>query len=136
MNRVVLDASVLAKAFAAESERHADQAIALLDSWEAGAVEFVAPELLMLEVMNVAARKWHLDEPVLHVLAQAIDELAIDIRRVDPSKLAHWSAQELTAYDAAYVAVAESAGVPLITDDEQVLRIARDVAVPLATFTP
>ena len=46
--------------------------------------------------------------------------------------MARWAANGLTAYDAAYVAVAEHAGAQLITDDEQIVAIAPGVATALS----
>lgn len=48
------------------------------------------------------------------------------LRRVDPITKAR------TAYDGAYVAVAEAVGTQLITDDHLILEIAKAVAHPLA----
>jgi predicted nucleic acid-binding protein len=48
-----------------------------------------------------------------------------------PVGVARWAANGLTAYDAAYVVVAEQAGVKLITDDEQIVASAPTVAAAL-----
>lgn len=40
----------------------------------------------------------------------------------------------LSAYDAQFVAVAESLGVRFITNDQKILRQRRDVAIPLTDF--
>jgi predicted nucleic acid-binding protein len=45
--------------------------------------------------------------------------------------VARWAAAGLTAYDAAYVAVAEQTGSPLITGDPEILRLAGAFATPL-----
>lgn len=134
MTRVVVDASVLAKLFSPSGERHADRAVTLLEQWEGGRVTFVAPELLPLELLNVAARKWRLAEPSLTQLAHAIDELAIEVRPVDLSGVVRWSSRGLSAYDAVYVAVAESERLPLITDDDRIVSIAPDHAVALGEY--
>ncbi|HEX6489822.1 MAG TPA: hypothetical protein VF002_00455 [Gaiellaceae bacterium] len=38
----------------------------------------------------------------------------------------------MTAYDAAYVAVAEAVGASLVTDDDLIIEIASEIAQPLA----
>jgi predicted nucleic acid-binding protein len=47
-------------------------------------------------------------------------------------RVAHWTARGLTAYDGAYVAVAEEVGARLITDDGLIVEIAEEIAQPLA----
>jgi len=50
----------------------------------------------------------------------------------DLAGVAHWTAHGLTACDAAYVAVAEAVGAPLVTDDDLIVDIAGEIAQPLA----
>ena len=132
MTRLVVDASVITKLFAPTAERHHEQALAVLESCEQGTLALVAPELIYLEVLNTAARKWLLEEPALQALSQALVELEIDTRAVDLERVGAWSALGLTAYDAAYVAVAEAERLPLCTDDADIVRLAPGIAVPLA----
>lgn len=53
---------------------------------------------------------------------------------VDPDlkAVARWTGAGLTAYDAAYVALAESSGASLVTDDQAILEVAAEVTRPLA----
>jgi predicted nucleic acid-binding protein len=133
---VVVDASVVAKLFAPGDERHLDQAAALGDAVAGGRLRCRAPQLLMLEVLNVAARKWLLGEPALRVLVASIEDLGIELVAAEHGRVAAWASRGLSAYDAAYVAVAEAADLPLVTDDDQIARMAPDVAVSLAAFDP
>ena len=50
------------------------------------------------------------------------------------STVAGWVARGLTAYDSAYVALAEERGIPLVTDDEQILSVAGEIASPLGAW--
>jgi predicted nucleic acid-binding protein len=134
MNRIVVDASVVAKAFTPVDERNLDEAADLMQAWDEQRLAFVAPELVFLEVMNVASRKWRLQDAGLALLADSLDRLEIDVRPVDLDRIVFWTARGLTAHDAAYVAVAEAAGISLVTDDDQIVAIAPDVAMALATF--
>ena len=132
MRDVVLDASVVLKWFRGANERHVDEARALRAAYEAGELVVWAPPLLHLELLNVAGRRWQLDEDRLVTLAGALDDLGFELLEPPLEAVARWIARGLTAYDAAYVAVAEAASVRLVTDDEVVLALAPEVAEALA----
>jgi predicted nucleic acid-binding protein len=128
----VLDASVVIKWFRSEGEQHVEPARALRQSFEAGELIVFTPPLLRLEIVNVAGRRWRWDESALVDLAAALDELGFEQIEPDLVRVARWTARGLTAYDAAYVAVAEAVDTQLITDDELILDIAAEIARPLA----
>jgi predicted nucleic acid-binding protein len=132
----VLDASVLVKWFHSEGEEHVEQARALRAQFEAGDLRIVAPTLLWLEIVNVAARRWGWSEAKLERLARSLSTLGFDLIEPDLAAVARWAARGLTAYDAAYVAVAEQAGAMLITDDDQMLRIAPQLTTALGEAAP
>lgn len=132
MTEAVLDASVVLKWFRSEGERHVDFARALRRSFEAGELIVFAPPLLRLEIVNVAGRRWRWDEAALVDLAAALDELGFEQTEPDLVRVARWTARGLTAYDSAYVAVAEAVGARLITDDDLIVEIAKETTRPLA----
>ena len=132
MKEAVLDASVVLKWFHREGEPHAEAAQGLREEFEAGELRIVAPPLLWLEIINVAARRWRWDASHLEALAISLSELGFELIEPEPETIARWAARGLTAYDAAYVAVAEEAGVAVITDDAQICQIAADLAEPLS----
>lgn len=132
MTEAVLDASVVIKWFRAEGERNVNAARALRMSYEAGELIVFTPPLLRLEIVNVAGRRWRWDEPALVDLAAALDDLGFELTEPDLVRVAHWTSRGLTAYDAAYVTVAESVGASLVTDDDLIIEIAREIAQPLA----
>lgn len=132
MRDVVLDASVVLKWFREEGERHVEPARALRAAFAAGELLVFAPWLLLLEIVTVAGRGWGWEETALTELAGSLDALGFELVEPDLSRVAAWTGRGLTAYDSAYVAVAESAGVELVTDDERVLAVAAGVAIPLA----
>jgi predicted nucleic acid-binding protein len=133
VTEVVLDASVVIKWFRAEGERHIEAAQALRASFEAGELIVFAPPLLRLEIVNVAGRRWRWNEAALAELAVGLEDLGFELSEPDLARVASWTARGLTAYDAAYVAVAEATHTRLITDDDLIITTAGDIAVALAT---
>lgn len=133
MTEVVLDASVVLKWFHSEGEKHAEAARKLRDRFETGELLVVAPPLLWLEILNVAARRWQWEASRLEALAASLPGLGFELVDPDPRGIARWAAKGLTAYDAAYVAVAEEAELPLVTDDRGILETASGLAEALSS---
>jgi predicted nucleic acid-binding protein len=112
---IVVDASVLAPALADDGADGDRVRLRLRGE------QLVAPELVDLEVLSTlrrAVRAGRLDE---RRSGQALDDLAaLPLRRVPhlPLLARAWELRDnLTAYDAAYVALAESLRVLLLTAD-------------------
>ncbi|MDO5535688.1 MAG: type II toxin-antitoxin system VapC family toxin [Propionibacteriaceae bacterium] len=114
---LVVDASVLA--------------VALLDDGQHGGAlrarlrgeDLIAPGVIDLEVLSVWRRLVRGGEVEERRVGQAIDDLnALPMQRVDHRSLIArcWDLREnLTTYDAAYVAVAEALDAPLLTGDRR-----------------
>jgi len=134
VTELVVDASVVLKWFGPEAERHSAAARRLRADYEAGKSVAVVPGLLFLELLNVAGRRWQWPEAALLELGRSLAELGLEVREPGLDSVAHWVSRGLTAYDAAYVALAEEGGCPLVTDDDLILRIAAGVATSLAGF--
>ena len=132
MNQAVLAASVVLKWFHSAGEGHVEAARQLRAQFEAGELRALAPALLWLELLNVAARRWGWPQSQLEQLAVTLEQLGFEVLEPELARVARWAANGLTAYDAAYVAVAEHAGAQLITDDEQIVAIAPGVATALS----
>lgn len=131
MNELVLDASVVLKWFHRTGEPHFEEARSLRVAYERGELLIRATPLLRLELINVAGRRWLWGQRALVRLARALDALGFEFVEPELARVARWTARGLTASDAAYVAVAEAAGVPLVTDDDLVLQVAAGIAEPL-----
>jgi len=104
------------------------------DSKEARALSherLLAPPLLCLEVINVAARKWGWQEEALVELARELERSGVVLEEPPPAAVARWAARGLTAYDASYVALAEVYECRLVTADEGILGLAVDIAMSL-----
>jgi predicted nucleic acid-binding protein len=132
VNELVLDASVVLKWFHRSGERHAEQARSLRAAYERGELLVRATPLLRLELINVAGRRWHSGQRALMRLAGALDALGFELVEPELHRVARWTASGLTAYDAAYVAVAEAVAVPVVTDDDLILAVAAGIAEPLS----
>lgn len=128
MKEAVLDASVVLKWFHCEGEAHVESARELRAQFEAGELRVIAPPLLWLELLNVAARRWRWPRVRLEQLAATLSTLGFELLEPDLSGVARWAAHGLTSYDAAYVSVAEQAGIKLFTDDAQIVRCAPSLA--------
>jgi predicted nucleic acid-binding protein len=117
---IVIDASVLASALADDGP-DGDRARERLRG-----ERLAAPELIDLEVTSVlrrASRERRLDD---RRARQALEDLAaMPVGRAShrPLLARVWELRDnLTVYDAAYVAVAEALAVPLLTADERLHR--------------
>lgn len=132
MTGLVFDASVVLKWFRREGEVHREAALALRAAFATGRMIVFAPALLYVEILNVAGRQWLWSEVQLARLATGIHALGFETRDPDLESVARWVARGLTAYDAAYVAVAETENLTLVTDDPLILEKAASHATALA----
>ncbi|MFL5799110.1 MAG: type II toxin-antitoxin system VapC family toxin [Actinomycetota bacterium] len=130
MIEVVLDASVVLKWFAPQ-QRGSAEAREIRREYEAGQVSVTVPGLFFLEMLNVAGRRWGWDEEALLQLAAGLEDLLFEVAEPDLGSIASWVARGLTAYDAAYVALAGQLRQPLVTDDQTIVEIAGEIARPL-----
>ncbi len=132
MTEVVLDASVVLKWFRTTGEHNVEAARAVRAEFEAGKAIAFAPPLLFLEILNIAGCRWRLPPPQLEQLASTLPSLGFELVEPELPVIARWIVKGLTAYDAAYVAVAEQTGAQLVTDDREILRVAPNLSSPLA----
>ncbi len=65
-----------------------------------------------------------------------LDDLGFEWREAGCERVARWTAAGLTAYEAAYVALAKEMRVPLVTDDRLILERAPTVARALTDWPP
>jgi predicted nucleic acid-binding protein len=122
--RLVIDASVALK-WRLRDEEATSQADALLEDFLAGKLELLAPTLFDYEIVNalrVAVTRQRLNES--DAAAALADFAQYTIVRYDFTGIAsltlHLSGQYLrSAYDSAYLALAQSQGVWFVTGDKR-----------------
>ena len=131
----VIDASVtLAWCFADEGSGAADRALARLEQEAA-----VAPSIWPLEVTNglrAAERRGRLDLADMARVRDLLLSLPVEVEAIDLQLALHDVAEvarslDLTAYDAAYLALAARRGLPLATADDRLRLAARSAGVEL-----
>ena len=91
----------------------------------------VVPSLFFLELLNVAGRRWRWDEGAILELAEALNDLSYEVGDPELQSVATWVSRGLTAYDAAYVALAEERELVVLTDDDAIIKIAPGISRPL-----
>lgn len=132
MRLLTLDSSVVLKWFRADREQHREQALRLRDEFQAGRSRVVVPWLLGLEMLNVAGRQWAWGPTQLAELVHGLQGSRLEFVAPDLEQVAASVGRGLSAYDAAYVAIAVEHGATLVTDDQRILTLAPGIAVALA----
>ena len=133
----VVDASVaLAWCFADETSTYADRVLDRLEGEEA-----VAPAIWPLEIANglrTAERRGRIDPSellrvrvLLRSLPVRVEAIELEVALAEVLEVAR--AHDLTAYDAAYLALAARRGLALATADDALRRACEQAGVDLAT---
>lgn len=126
---VVIDASVVLRGFFPDEEGHAE-AQALIRAYAQGEIEFLVPTLLPYEVTNAilqAVRRDRIDLKKGQEILSAFEGLDIPTAAVSWQRtleLAH--TYDRSAYDGAYLALAEETGSHLVTGDRRLYNALKD----------
>lgn len=125
----VLDASVLAAAFFTEDGSPAARA------YLKRGPRLLAPDLLRLEIASIAAKKVWKGEASLEAgsrAVSAIDEFVITTRSSEAvmQRIFDLAAtHRFSAYDAAYLALAELEHAPVVTFDQKLITRVREIGL-------
>jgi predicted nucleic acid-binding protein len=140
MDRVVIDSSVVIKWFVPEP--HSATARRLLDGFQAGTLELLAPDLLNAELGNIVWKKQVLRGELLEADAQlAIDDFrALNLPLTPTADLLDAAfrlavAHQRTVYDCLDVALSVRETCPFVTADERLVN-AVSAAVPSVVWLP
>jgi len=118
---MIVDASVILSAFFPDEDQA--QAQALIREHVMGRVELVAPTLLLYEVTNAvvqARRRGRISDEQAGNVLTSVEGLGIALRPVTWQQILPLALRfDRSAYDAAYLALAEMTEQPLITGDRR-----------------
>ncbi len=134
-----MDASVGAKWLLPDEEDH-PAASSLLDRYASGEVDLVVPDLFFSEVLNallVAVRRKRVSGEAALAALREVEDLHLGPVSVGPlleSLFPLALRLGLSAYDAAYLAVAESQGIPLVTADRRLLECGLEWVIDLESL--
>jgi predicted nucleic acid-binding protein len=125
---MIVDASVLLRAFFPDEEQV--QAQALIRAHVIGRIRLIAPTLILYEVTNAvvqAVRRERITDEEGEDILIAFDGLGIRMETVTWQQVWPLARRfDRSAYDAAYLALAEARGETLITGDLRMYNAVRD----------
>ena len=129
MDQCILDSSVGAKWIFEEDQQ--ERALQLLHQIEKGRLKVVVPELFYLEMANIAWKRVWKKGGDLESVTESLDRI-LDLRLIKypDHELADAAFENavwlnVTAYDGAYLALAEIYVSPLVTADKKLLEACR-----------
>lgn len=126
----VIDASVMVKWFL--NEKNSDKAITLKDSFLEGELALIAPDLIILEVLNSLRYNKQKEKELLHANKMLL-ELNLNLIRINNGILIktieNSIKHNITIYDALYVSIAQFHNAFLITADSKLYKIPNVIAL-------
>jgi len=124
MEKVVADASVIVKWFIEES--YSEKALVLRDMHVNGEIQLIAPSILPFEVLNALKYSNLFNEEELQEVANAISKYGFEYYNLR-GELAEKTVElalenEITIYDASYIALAVLKKTKFYTADEKLIK--------------
>ncbi len=126
---MVIDASVVLEAFFPDEEGH-EKAQAIIRAYVQGEIELLVPALLPYEVTNAvlqAVRRSRIDLNKGREILQTFQGLGLPTAEISWQRALELAyAYDRSAYDGAYLALAEETGSMLVTGDRRLYNAVRD----------
>jgi len=132
MKRIVIDASVALKWYFSDEE-FGDIALGILDGHLSERLALHAPTLLEFEVANsliIARRRGRVEANATIKALEGFSELGIELHPLSPhfkKVLEYAEKYKITAYDAAYVALAHDLKASVVTADKRLFNSTREL---------
>jgi predicted nucleic acid-binding protein len=131
----VLDASVAFKWFSMRREQNWEVALALRDRHVAGKCRLIVPHFFFLEMLSVIRFHTPATEEDASRTLEVLEHLNLKIEPLSPDLLRKTNAISwsygTSIYNAAYVALAEIVGFPLVTADDALVKKMRGYSIVL-----
>jgi len=123
MEKIVVDASVVVKWFV--KEEGSNEALNIRNSYIAGEVKLIAPELIIFEVLNALYFKKLFSSSEIKEIAEALEAYSLELcplRGQYAKKTVEISFENnITIYDASYIALAILKNAELYTADKKLI---------------
>ena len=123
--KVVVDASIGIKWFKKEKEKDVCQAINLIKKYQAGAFEFIIPDLFFMELISALRMNTTLSTEDLQNVFRQVLHLHFTIVYPDEqlilSSISISKSQALTLYDSIYIGAAQNNDAFFVTADKKIL---------------
>jgi len=127
--KVVIDASVVLKGFFADEEGH-NEAQEIFKDYALGILSLSAPILLSYEITNgvlQALKRRRIEKMRAKEILKEFEALEIPLQIVGLEEILEIAqAYQRSAYDAAYLALAQKEGVEFITGDKRLYNAVKD----------
>lgn len=121
MEKVVIDTSVAIKWFV--DEPFSDKAKLLLERFRNKKITILAPDIILLEIINGLFFSYKLTLPQLKTVIKGFYLLGLSVKPISVSLITKackiMDKFEIASYDALFIALANKEGYPLITADKK-----------------
>ncbi|MCS7364557.1 MAG: type II toxin-antitoxin system VapC family toxin [archaeon GB-1867-035] len=124
MREVAVDASIIVKWFVIEE--NSDKALELRDKYVEGEIRIIAPELITFEILNALKYKELFNEEELKEISEALQAYSFSLYPLK-GEYARKTVEvavknNITIYDASYVALAIMRKTQMYTADEKLIK--------------
>lgn len=125
MNKIIIDANLIIGGFARDETNN--EAIKIISKIKLREIEAVAPNFLLIEVLNILIKKKKLDLNVIKKIIKEIIDLGITFKSFITSNILELNEicykYKVTSYDGLYLLLAKKEKTKLVTNDQELLKI-------------